>query len=82
MIDANGRETDSIQVMTDDEGAAYLNVAAIQVPQVQVLFEGVGIPYAVDEEPQEGDADNDTVAIKIGPDVSCDEVQRSLDVLD
>ena len=81
MLDVNGSETDTIQVMTDDDGSAYLHVAALQVPQVQVLFDGVGIPYTVDEEP-EGDADNDTVAIKIGSDVSGDDVQRSLDVLD
>lgn len=82
MVNANGSVEDSIQVMTDDNGAAYLNVAVIQVPQVQVLFDGYGIPYAVGDKVKEGGKDNDTVAIKFGPDVSVDEVQQSLDVLD
>jgi hypothetical protein len=75
MIDESKNKNDSIQAMADGAGAPYLVVAAVQVEQVKVLLDGVGLEYAISENVP----DVEGVTIRFDPKESLVQIQRVLD---
>jgi hypothetical protein len=82
MLDANGERDDSIKVQTGETGAPYLILAAGQVPQVRVLFDGVGLPYTLDERQAIAEGEQPVVTLLFGDNVDVDEIQDLLDGID
>jgi hypothetical protein len=82
MLDEHGERDDSIKVQTGETGAPYLILAAGQVPQVRVLFDGVGLPYTLDERQAIADDEQPLVALVFEDKASVDEIQRLLDGID
>jgi hypothetical protein len=79
MIDENGQENDSIKVQTNEAGVPYVMVAVPQVPQVRVLFDGVGLPYTIDEKPIDAGDEPAVVTIIFDSGENAEQVQRLLD---
>lgn len=79
MFDANGETDDSIKVQTGETGAPFLILAAGQVPQVRVLFDGVGLPYTLDERQAIAEGELPLVALVFEDKASVEEIQRILD---
>lgn len=82
MIDESRSKNDSIQVQTADTGAPYLMLAADQVAQVRVLFDGVGLPYTIDERQAISDGEEPLVALVFDDKANVDEIQGLLDGID
>ncbi len=82
MFDANGEGNDSIRVQTAETGVPFLVLAASQVPQVRVLFDGVGLPYTIDERQAIADGEQAVVALVFNDKSSVDEIQGLLDGID
>lgn len=81
MRDESSQNCDTIHVRVDRPEGPYLRVATGQVPQVQVLLDGVGLKYTVAEETAESD-DCEFSIIAFDADTSAEEVQQLLDELD
>ena len=79
MIDENGQENDSIKVQTDEAGVPYVMVAALQVPQVRVLFDGLGLPYTMDEKLVAAGDEPSPVAIVFDSGEDAEQIQHLLD---
>jgi hypothetical protein len=75
MIDETKDGEDSIKVTRNVEGVPQVTVATSQLPQIQVLFDGVALPYTVQPNL---DAESPTTTITFGPDVKAKEVQSLL----
>ena len=82
MIDSSRSKNDSIQVQTADTGAPYLMLAVDQVAQVRVLFDGVGLPYTIDERKTTAVGEEPLVALMFENQVSVEEIQAVLDGID
>jgi hypothetical protein len=81
MRDESSQECENIRVRVDGAAAPYLLIATSQVPQVQVLFDGVGLKYAVTEKMTAADdCPLSTVTFEDGS--TAEEIQQLLDELD
>jgi hypothetical protein len=78
MRDESSQDCDAIRVHVDGSQAPYLLMAASQVPQVQVLFDSVGLKYTI-AEPAGG---SELTTMTFPCDTSAAEIQRLLDELD
>ena len=80
MRDESPQKYETIKVRSDRDEGPYVVIATSQVPQVQVLLDGVGLTYTVTENSELASVDEcpmSTIVFK--PDISCDEIQRVLD---
>lgn len=81
MRDESNQNCDTIHVRVDEAQEPYLRIATTQVPQVQVLLDGVGLKYTVAEETAGAD-DCEFSIITFDADTSAEDVQQLLDELD
>jgi hypothetical protein len=80
MRDASTTDNTPIQVHNDSAGRPYVDIAPVQVPQVRVLFDSVGLKYTV-EEPSVSTS-HPLASIVFESETSGDEVQGLLDEVD
>lgn len=71
--DSTPRDADTLEVSTDSASGLHLLVAATQVPQIQVLFDGVGIIYTIEA------VENEQSSFTFVTDVTAPEIQSLLD---
>ena len=71
--DSTPRDADTLKVHAESPGGLYLLVATTQVPQIQVLFDGVGIQYTIEA------VENEQSSFTFGADITAKEIQSLLD---
>lgn len=80
MRDASTTDNLPIQVHEDGSGRPCLDIASVQVPQIRVLFDSVGLKYTI-EEPVDS-ISQPLTSIVFETKISREEVQGLLDELD
>ncbi len=82
MRDASSSTDNSIQVRNNKDGSPYLIIASIQVPQVCVLLDSVGLKYTVEGYEDTTDEQQSLSSIVFQSGASVEEIQGLLDGLD
>ncbi len=80
MRDASTTDKTPIQVHNNSDGRPCLMIAPVQVPQLQVLFDSVGLKYTF-EEPADPTSQQ-LASIVFESETSCEEIQALIDHLD
>jgi hypothetical protein len=71
--DSTPHDADTLKVQADNRNGLYLPVSRTQVPQIQVLFDGMAISYTIES------ADSEISRFVFDAKSTADEIQSLLD---